>query len=150
MGVRLYHTTKATVVDCIMANGFRDAATVNKRFTRTFRYPPGVFFGTVPRLTMSYSTASDYLTLTPSSKRSLQSTSACRCCPMFLRGTTIHGRVLSIGERQPCGTNSQERASASTTSSDCVSRNLRFPPIKNAGSKRPVTGANTAPSITPA
>ena len=50
MGVRLYHTTKATVVDCIMANGFRDTATVNPRLTRTLRYPPGVFFGTVPAL----------------------------------------------------------------------------------------------------
>jgi hypothetical protein len=50
MGVRLYHTTKATVADCIMANGFRDAATVNTRLTRTLQYPPGVFFGTVPAL----------------------------------------------------------------------------------------------------
>ena len=33
-----------------MANGFRDTATVNPRLTRTLRYPPGVFFGTVPAL----------------------------------------------------------------------------------------------------
>jgi hypothetical protein len=50
MGVCLYHTTKATVADHIMTDGFRGAATVNTRFTRTLRYPPGVFFGTVPAL----------------------------------------------------------------------------------------------------
>src|SRR5262245_40892536 len=33
-----------------MADGLRDAATVNTQWTRTFRYPPGVFFGTVPAL----------------------------------------------------------------------------------------------------
>jgi hypothetical protein len=33
-----------------MAEGFRDNATKNKRFTRTLEYPPGVFFGDVPAI----------------------------------------------------------------------------------------------------
>jgi hypothetical protein len=46
----LYHTTTADRADNIMACGFRDYATVNKRLTATHRYEPGVWFGDVPAL----------------------------------------------------------------------------------------------------
>jgi len=46
----LYHTTLADRADSIMADGFRDSATVNKRFTATYHYDPGVWFGDVPPL----------------------------------------------------------------------------------------------------
>jgi hypothetical protein len=45
--VRLYHTTTAEKADSIMAHGFRDHATTNKRLTATYRYEPGVWFGDV-------------------------------------------------------------------------------------------------------
>jgi len=46
----LFHTTKPDRADSIMAGGFRDSATVNKRLTATYRYGPGVWFGDVPPL----------------------------------------------------------------------------------------------------
>jgi hypothetical protein len=48
--IRLYHTTTADRADSIMADGFRDNATVNRRLTQEIHYPPGVFFGDVPAL----------------------------------------------------------------------------------------------------
>jgi hypothetical protein len=48
--MKLYHTTTAKTADRIMVDGFRDHATVNRRLSATYRYPPGVWFGDVPAL----------------------------------------------------------------------------------------------------
>jgi hypothetical protein len=62
----LYHTTTADRADSIMAGGFRDNATVNKRLTGS---------GTCPRLTMTCSTASGCLISMLKSSRSSPSPS---------------------------------------------------------------------------
>jgi hypothetical protein len=46
----LYHTTTAVNADSIMAGGFRDHSTRNERFTGTYLYGPGVWFGDVPAI----------------------------------------------------------------------------------------------------
>jgi hypothetical protein len=46
----LYHTTTVERADSIMVSGFRDTATVNKRLTANYQYPPGVWFADVPPL----------------------------------------------------------------------------------------------------
>ena len=48
--IRLYHTTTSDKADSIMANGFRDHGTVNKRLTVKYLYEPGVWLGDVPAL----------------------------------------------------------------------------------------------------
>ena len=47
---RLYHTTTADKADSIMADGFCDHATVNKRLTATYTYEAGVWLSDVPAL----------------------------------------------------------------------------------------------------
>jgi hypothetical protein len=48
--MRLYHTTTIAKADVIMAEGFLDHATLNKRLTATYRYDPGVWFSDVPAI----------------------------------------------------------------------------------------------------
>jgi hypothetical protein len=50
MLMKLYHTTTLDKADSIMAVGFRDHATVNRRLTATYTYEPGVWFGDLPAI----------------------------------------------------------------------------------------------------
>jgi hypothetical protein len=47
---RLYHTTTASNAAAIMFGGFRDTMTINKRWSGTRVYEPGVWFGDVPAI----------------------------------------------------------------------------------------------------